>query len=243
MTTTVPDVASVDGVAAAAARVRDRIAAAGGDPEAVTLVAVTKGHGAEIARTAVEAGLTDLGESYGQELAAKAAALLDQASDSPAPRASVAARWHAIGRLQRNKVRLIAAHVALWQSVDRPALAEEIARRAPGAAVLVQVDLTGEPAKGGCPPAAVADLVRRCRDLGLAPHGLMAVGPLGPPTAARPAFAALSALADRLGLEVRSMGMSADLEVAVACGSTMVRIGRDLFGPRGRRGPVGGVAP
>lgn len=223
-------------VGAAAARLRDRIADAGGDPGAVDLVAVTKGHGADVARAVLGAGLVDLGESYGQELAAKADELV--AAPGPAP-----LRWHAIGRLQRNKVRLVAHHVALWQSVDRAVLADEIARRAPGAAVLVQVDVTGEPQKGGCPPGEVAGLVSRCGDLGLLVRGLMAVGPTGPPPGARPAFRALVALADRHGLEVRSMGMSADLEVAVACGSTMVRVGTDLLGPRPSGTPPSGTEP
>lgn len=223
-------------VHAAADRIRDRIADAGGDPETVALVAVTKGHGAGAARAALGAGLVDLGESYGQELAAKA----DELIADPGP---VAPRWHAIGRLQRNKVRLIAPHVELWQSVDRAVLAEEIARRAPGAAVLVQVDVTGEPQKGGCPPGEVAILVSHCGDLGLRVRGLMAVGATGPPSAARPGFLALVALADRHGLEVRSLGMSGDLEVAVACGSTMVRVGTDLLGPRPAGTPASGGDP
>lgn len=223
-------------VGAAADRVRDRITGAGGDPDAVALVAVTKGHGAGAARAALGAGLVELGESYGQELATKA----DELIADPGP---AAPRWHAIGRLQRNKVRLVAHHVGLWQSVDRTVLAEEIARRAPGAAVLVQVDVTGEPQKGGCPPGEVAGLVTRCRDLGLRVRGLMAVGPIGPPPAARPGFLALVALADRHALEVRSMGMSGDLEVAVACGSTMVRVGTDLLGPRPSATPASGSDP
>ena len=140
--------------------------------------------------------------------------------------------WHFIGRLQRNKVRTIAGLVSLWQSVDRPALAETIAKHAPGAAVLVQVDVTGEPQKGGCPPGEVAALVATCRGLGLDVRGLMAVGPFGPPEDARPGFRRVRELADELGLAERSIGMSADLEVGVEEGSTMVRVGTALFGPR-----------
>jgi uncharacterized pyridoxal phosphate-containing UPF0001 family protein len=96
----------------------------------------------------------------------------------------------------------------------------------------VQVDVTGEPSKGGCPPADVPALVERAADAGLEPKGLMAVGPLGPPEEARPGFRALVGLADQLGLAERSIGMSGDLEVAVQEGATMVRVGTALFGPR-----------
>ncbi len=206
-------------VAERADAVRERVRAAGGDPAQVALVAVTKGFGPEVASVARAAGLVDLGENYAQELAAKAA-VVD------------GVRWHAIGRLQRNKVRLVAPVVALWQSVDRLALGQQIARHAPGAAVLVQVDAWGEPQKGGCPAAEVPALVEAMAALGLDVRGLMAVAPAGPPAAAGPGFAAVAALADRLGLPVRSMGMSSDLEVAVAEGSTMVRVGGALFGVR-----------
>lgn len=197
--------------------VRERIAAAGGDPERITLVAVTKGFGPEVAVAAAEAGFADLGENYAQELLAKA------------PVVTQPVRWHAIGRLQRNKVRALAPIVHLWQSVDRLDLGEEIARRAPGAHVLVQVNVSGEPQKGGCAPAGTPDLVHRLGDLGLDVQGLMTVAQAG---AARPGFALLRRLADDLDLPVRSMGMSGDLEDAVAEGTTMVRIGTSLFGAR-----------
>ena len=200
------------------AAVRSRIADAGGAGR-VRLVAVTKGFGPEAVSAAVAAGVDDVAESYAQELLAKAAA-------------AAPPRWHFVGRLQANKVRALAGTVALWQSVDRHRLVDELARRAPGARVLVQVDVTGEPSKGGCRPAEAPALVERAAAAGLQPTGLMAVGPLGPPEAARPGFRALAALADRLGLAERSMGMSADLEVAVQEGATMVRVGTALFGPR-----------
>jgi PLP dependent protein len=208
-------------------RVRQRIAAAGGDPHEVAVVAVTKGHPLAAVRAALAVGLTSLGENYAQELLGKAEAVIaDPAPDLGAP------SWHFVGRLQRNKVRQLAPHVTLWQSVDRRPLAQEIARRAPGAAVLVQVNVSGEPQKGGCPPEATAELVDDCRSQGLDVRGLMTVAAEGDQVAARSGFAALSRLADDLGLRERSMGMSADLEEAVAEGSTMVRVGTDLFGPR-----------
>ncbi|OWY59671.1 hypothetical protein B7486_73325, partial [cyanobacterium TDX16] len=137
-------------VLAAADRVQARIAAAGGDPGRVRLLAVTKGFPVEVARTALDAGLVDLGENYAQDLVAKAEALADAV---PAP------RFHFIGRLQRNKVKHLAPHVALWQSIDRLELGAEVARRAPGAAVLAQVNPLAEPQKGGCPPDEVPALV------------------------------------------------------------------------------------
>ncbi len=218
-------------VAERAAAVRRRIEAAGADPTAVTLVAVTKGFDRSAVDLALAAGLVDMGENYAQELLAKVdPAKVDAAKADPS------ARWHAIGRLQRNKVRALAPHVALWQSVDRPELGAEIARRAPGASVLVQVNVSDEPQKGGCRPEATAGLVGALAAEGLAVRGLMAVAADGGPGAARPGFRRLRRLADDLGVVERSMGMSADLEAAVAEGATMVRVGTALFGPRAERG-------
>ena len=214
-------------------QVRNRIADAGGDPEAVTLLAVTKGFGPEVALGAAGAGLVDLGENYAQELVAKAPVLADAGRE---------VRWHAIGRLQRNKVRQLAPIVHLWQTVDRLELGAEIARRAPGARVLVQVNVSDEPQKGGCDPAATGELVLTLRGLGLDVAGLMTVGRTGAPADARAGFALLRRLADDLDLPVRSMGMSGDLEAAVAEGSTLVRVGAALFGPRPSV-PERGAAP
>jgi len=214
-------------VAARAAAVRDRISAAGGG-SAVDLLAVTKGFGPDAVEAALAAGLVAVGENYAQELLDKVAAR----ADDPALDHRTEPSWHFIGRLQRNKVRQIAPYVALWQSVDSERLAAEIARRAPGAGVLVQLNISGEPQKGGCPPEEAAGLVAQAVGLGLDVRGLMGVAPAGSPEDARPGFRRLVGLADELGLEIRSIGMSADLEVAVEEGSTMVRIGRDLFGER-----------
>jgi PLP dependent protein len=128
--------------------------------------------------------------------------------------------------------------VGLWHSVDRVSLAREIARRSPGARVLLQVNLTDEPQKGGCPPTELDDLRAAVDDMDLTVAGLMTIGPQGPAEAARPAFTELSRLADRHGLEARSMGMSSDLEVALQEGATIVRIGSALFGPRPGRSRV-----
>jgi pyridoxal phosphate enzyme (YggS family) len=207
------------------AAVRDRIAEAGGDPRAVRLVAVTKGFDAGVVQEALDAGLVDIGESYVQELVAKATHLEEGAGDR-------SLRWHFVGRLQRNKVRKAAPHVWLWHSVDRLALGAEIARWAPGAAVLAQVNASGEASKAGCEPSMAPALLDGLVDLGLDVRGLMTIAPAGPAEGARPAFRTLRELAERLGLGELSMGMSDDLEVAVQEGATMVRVGRDLFGPR-----------
>jgi hypothetical protein len=223
----IPTAATAADLATRLAQVRGRIEQAGGDPETVQVVAVTKGFDQGAVRVAVEAGCVDLGENYAQELLAKAEAAPDSV------------RWHAIGRLQRNKVRHLAPHVALWQSVDRAELGTEIATRAPGAAVLVQVNVSGEAQKGGCEPAAVGALVADLAADGLSVRGLMAVGATGPAEASRPGFRHLARLADDLALPIRSMGMSGDLEVAVGEGSTMVRIGTALFGVRATPAPPG----
>jgi pyridoxal phosphate enzyme (YggS family) len=207
-------------IAGPLAAVRARIEAAGGDPDSIVLIAVTKGFDRSAVDAAVAVGLLDVGENYAQELLAKAAG------------APAEVRWHFIGRLQRNKVRALAPHVALWQSVDRAELGAEIAKRAPGADVLAQVNVSGEPTKGGCPPEEVPALVRDLQADGLRVGGLMTVGATGPAEAARPGFATLRELADRLSLPIRSMGMTGDLEVAVQEGATMVRVGTALFGPR-----------
>ena len=212
------------GVADRLAAVRARIEAAGRRPDDVVVVAVTKGFGVDAVEAATAAGIADVGENYAQELAAK---IGDASSDSEGRR-----RWHFLGRVQRNKVRSIAGAVHLWQGVDRVAAGEEIARRAPGAKVLVQVRIVGDGSRNGCDRDCVPELVERLDGLGLEVRGLMAVGPAGPPELARPGFREVTALADRLGLEVRSMGMTDDLGVAVEEGSTMVRVGRGLFGAR-----------
>ena len=206
-------------VAESLGRVRERIASAGGDQH-VTVLAVTKGFGADAIEAALAAGCTAIGENYAQELVAKR----DVAS---------LAEVHFIGQLQTNKVRQVAGLVDVYETVDRERLAHEIARRDPGAKVLVQVDTTGEPGKGGCPLAELDALVAAVREAGLQLGGLMTVGPTeGGPEAARPGFRVTRAAVDRLGLTVCSMGMTDDLEVAVEEGSTQIRVGTALFGKR-----------
>jgi len=211
-------------VAANVAAARRRIERAGG--AGVEIVAVTKTFGADAVLAAAAAGCDGIGESYAQEVAAKWRELAGR--QLPA--------LHFIGRLQTNKVRSLVPHVASYDTVDREALAAEIARRAPGARVMVQVSPAGEPDKGGCPAADVPRLVERASALGLTVVGLLAVGPTeGGPEAARPGFRRVRALADELGIATCSMGMTDDLEVAVEEGATQVRLGSALFGPRPHR--------
>src|SRR4051812_1063511 len=117
------------------AEIRQRIKMSGGDPDRITIVAVTKGFGIDAVEAAVANGLWDCGEN-------RAAELLDKA-----PRGPAEVRWHYLGNVQRNKVAKLAEHVHVWQAVDRVAAGEEIAKQAPGARVLVQVNVSGEPQK------------------------------------------------------------------------------------------------
>ena len=218
-------------VATAITEVRARIAAAarvaGRDPDSVRLVAATKTVPAEQVAEAVALGVTDLGENRAQELLAKADAL----ATATAPEVC----WHFLGRLQRNKVRSLAGKVTWWQSVDREALGVAIARHAPGAHVLVEVNLALEPQKGGCGPTDAPALADALRRLGLRVEGLMTIPPAGDDP--RRWFAELRELGGDLGVHHLSMGMTDDYEIAVQEGATMVRIGRGIFGPRRSSGP------
>lgn len=215
---------TVDSVRAGLEAVRDRIERAGGTD--VEVVAVTKGFGPDAIDAAAAAGCRAVGENYAQELLAK--------HESAA--AATAVDIHFIGQLQTNKVRSLVGIVDEYETVDRPRLANEIAKRDPGAHVLIQVDTTGETGKGGCPIDELDGLVDHIAGLDLILDGLMTVGPTeGGPAAGAPGFRRVRAAVDRLGLTVCSMGMTGDLETAVAEGSTRVRVGTALFGPRSNR--------
>lgn len=214
-------------------RLRQRIAAAaeraGRDPQSVTLVAVTKYVGHEEARALVELGCRDLGESRPQELWNKAEAL-----------AGLEVRWHLIGRLQRNKVRRTLPLVALIHSVDSERLLAEVDREAAllgrPAAVLLEVDISGDSAKQGLKPAEAAELARRGAEF---PHveirGLMGMAGLDSRTSRVAAeFASLARLraeleASGMPLPHLSMGMSGDFETAIEQGATLVRVGSALW--------------
>lgn len=230
-------------LADALAALRERIAAAcraaDRDPAGVDLLPVTKTFPATDVALLCDLGLDEFGENRAQEAAPKVAELTGLRPGSTA-------RWHMVGRLQRNKARSVAGWAHRVQSVDSVRLAEAL-RTAVGTAiergererpleVLLQVSLDERPARGGCRPeelAALAEGVARTGELNL--RGLMAVAPLqGDPGAA---FERLAGIAERLRRDhphatELSAGMSGDLEAAVACGSTCVRVGTALLGSR-----------
>ncbi len=226
ISTSPPSCAS-DEVARNLVVVRERIVSAGGDAALVRVVAVTKGFGLDAVQGALDAGLVDVGENYASELVAKAEGWGEGAGPGP--------NWHFLGAVQRNKVPALAPFVRVWQSVAREAEGARIVRFSPEASVMVEVEATGLAGRNGCPPSEVGDLVTRLRGLGLDVTGLMTVAAPGGHSAAE-TFGLVARLADDLGLPERSMGMSEDLEAAVSAGSTMVRVGRALFGERPRRG-------
>jgi pyridoxal phosphate enzyme (YggS family) len=199
--------------------VQERIALAGG--LGVRVLPVTKTFPLEACWAAHRAGCTAVGENYAQEVLAK---LGDGAFPFDV---------HFIGQLQSNKVRALAPIITVYETVDRASVVAELAKRVPGARVLLQVSATPESGKGGCALTAVPQLLEVALAAGLTVEGLMTVGPTqGGPEAARPAFRAVRVLLDRLGLATLSMGMTDDLEVAVQEGSTQVRVGSALFGER-----------
>lgn len=200
----------------------------------IRLLAVSKGHGADEIKEAWTAGLGDFGENYLQEAQSKQQQL-----------ATLPLAWHFIGQLQSNKSAAVAEHFDWLHSLDRLKLAERLARQRPVGRpplnICIQVNIDGEASKAGVEPGAVMDLARQVAGLpGLALRGLMAIpDPKRSRDQLECSFKAMQALYRQLQLEMPdqqidtlSMGMSADLELAIACGSTLVRIGTDLFGPR-----------
>jgi PLP dependent protein len=200
------------------AAVRERVRRTGRDPAGVAIVAVSKGRSPAECGEALAAGL-ELGENRVQEALPKLAALPE-------------ARWHLVGHLQSNKVSQVAGRFRLIQSLDSVRLAELLAARDPVQAVLLQVNVSREPAKHGVNPEDAVAVARQMSAL-LALEGLMGIAPLGGDP--EPAFRALADLRrecqDATGrpLPILSMGMSGDYEVACRAGSTMLRLGRVLF--------------
>ena len=212
-------------VAERRATVIERIASAGGDPAAVRIVGVTKTFGPGAVIAAVRAGIDDIGENYADELVAKAVEI-------GATMPQLAVCWHYLGALQRNKINRLRGLVGLYEGIDRLEEGEALARRSPGSHILVEVDTAQSPGRIGVPVGQVPGLVDGLRRLDLVVEGLMTVAPPGGGETAAKAFRQVANLRGELGLREASMGMSDDLEVAVAEGSTMVRIGRALFGSR-----------
>jgi pyridoxal phosphate enzyme (YggS family) len=209
-------------------RIADAAERAGRAPRSVTVVAVSKTFSVHRVLAAYRAGQADFGESRAQELKRKASA------------AGQGLRWHFVGRLQRNKVRDVVGLAGLIHSVDRIELARAIADRARRMGrvqqALVQVNVGGDPAKGGCRPDEALGLVEEVRELdGIACQGLMTIPALEADP--RPVFQRLRQLRDAARerwpeVQHLSMGMSKDFEVAVEEGATIVRLGEAVFGSR-----------
>jgi pyridoxal phosphate enzyme (YggS family) len=221
-----------DNLARVRARIATAAAAAGRPSDAVQLVAVTKGKPSSAIRDAYAVGQRLFGENYAQELVAKAAELVDLPE----------LRWHFIGHLQTNKAKAVAPIVHAVHTVDSPALVRELAKRRVKSGrealpVLIEVNVTREPQKHGAAPSDLQEVIDAVRlEPALALRGLMTVPPADDLGKARAAFETLASLRALHGgtalLPELSMGMSHDLEVAVACGATLVRIGTAIFGPR-----------
>ncbi len=205
---------------------------AGRDPRDIVLVAVTKTFGPDAIRAAHAAGQRDFGESYAQEALEKMPALAD-----------LDLVWHFIGPIQSNKTRALAESFAWVHSVDRLKIAERLAAQRPATMtplqVCIEVNVSGEATKAGVAPdevRAIATAVARLPRLKL--RGLMAIpAPTGDPALQRKRFESLRDLRDALNrdghaLDTLSMGMSDDFEAAIAAGSTIVRVGTAIFGPR-----------
>ena len=227
-------------IAEGLAQVRERITAAeraaGRPPGSVRLLAVSKKMTADDVRAALAAGQRAFGENYAQELRDKRAALAQDPALAQPP------EWHYIGPLQSNKVKYVAGQVALAHTVDSAALLEAFEARGLPQACLVQVNVAGEAQKRGVAPADLPALLDRFATMAhVTCAGLMVIPPFTEdPEDARPHFAALRALRDReaaiarphVDLRELSMGMSGDLEAAIAEGATIVRVGTAIFGGR-----------
>lgn len=229
-------------------RVRERIAAAaraaGRDPAEVRLICVTKGVPIERIREAAAAGVREIGENRVQEAQEKQLLMGRVPATGPAAGRpfgdSPPLRWHLIGRLQRNKAKLAAGLFDVVHSVDSPKLIETLERFEQKLDLLIQVNVSGEAAKGGCRPEeaeGLAAAIQRSKHLRWT--GLMTMAPFSKnPEDARPVFRQLRELRDVLQKRLSrpaldlSMGMSGDFEVAVQEGATLVRIGTAIFGER-----------
>ncbi len=196
-------------------------------PEEVTLVAVSKGQSVDAITALYRSGHRDFGENRAQEMAEKAA-------DLPGD-----IRWHFVGTLQSNKVRIVRNITWLLHSVDRASLAKAWVKGigAPPP-ILIQVDVGDEEQKGGVNPEGLQQLWERCAEIKLDVQGLMAIPPQSDhPEGSRPYFAALRAAGENLAAKtdsdlVLSMGMTDDFEIAIEEGASMIRVGRAIFGPR-----------
>jgi PLP dependent protein len=221
-----------DRLAEVHARIERAAQAGGRSPAGVKLIAVSKTKPAEAIREAYAAGQRAFGENYAQELSAKAEALADLAD----------IEWHFIGHLQTNKAKVAAKCAHVVHTIDSAALARELGKRAgkersSPLSVLIEVNIGGEPQKAGATPGEIDEVMTSVRaQPSLALCGLMTMPPAGDPDVARRTFETLALLRNLHGgaaaLPDLSMGMSEDLEIAIACGASYVRVGRAIFGER-----------
>ena len=213
----------VERIAANLAEVRRRVVVAGGDLERVRVVAVTKTFDLSLVRAAAAAGITAVGENYVEELETK-----------HREARGLGLSWHFLGALQTNKIARVVRVADVLSGVSRDKEIRRIAACRTGAVIDVQVDLTGQANRNGASVDEAPQLVARAREMGLVVRGLMTVAS-PEPAMARDQFRRLAALAGENAVAERSMGMSDDFEIAVAEGSTEIRVGRALFGPRTTR--------
>ncbi len=206
------------------AEIADAASAAGRHPAELTRIVVTKFHSAELVRELAGLGVRDVGENRHQEAAAKAAELVD-----------LGLNWHFIGQLQSNKAKAVRGYAGAVHSVDRNSLADALAGESP-LDVFLELNLTGDPARGGVDPALLEPLAEHVLSVpGLTLRGLMAVAPLGEKP--RPAFARVRAASEALrrlapGATAISAGMSGDFREAIMEGATHLRIGTAITGKR-----------
>jgi PLP dependent protein len=227
-----------DNLQAVLGRIARAAAAAGRDPLSVTLLAVSKTHPAALVEQAAAAGQRSFGENYVQEAVEKMDAMAGSVGDERAR----ALEWHLVGPLQSNKTRLVAARFDWVHTIESEKVARRLSEQRPGGMaalnVLIQVNASGEASKNGVAPAQVAGLAKAISSFSnLRLRGLMAIPEPGAPRArfrdVRNLFEKLEAA---FGVDTLSMGMSDDLEDAIAEGSTMVRVGTAIFGARRRNG-------
>jgi PLP dependent protein len=203
-------------VAARLAHVHERLVALGRAD--VRVLAVTKGFPVDYVEAAVAGGVRAVGENYADELATKHSAT------------TVVARWHYLGRLQTNKIALVARHADVLSGVARAREIEVIARQPGVREIDIEVDFTDTPTRSGARAREVESLLEAASRAGVTVRGLMTVA--SPDEGAATCFADLARLGERLGVRELSMGMSEDYEVPVAAGATEILLGRALFGPR-----------
>ncbi len=201
-------------------KIKERIRQAGRDLDSLTIVGVTKGFDAHTVQLALQAGIENFGENYSSEFVNKAKLVTG------------AATWHFIGTIQRRNILSMAKYVSLWHSIARIEEAAGIADLAPGAEGLVQLDLAKLPNRNGVKISDLSRFMDLISKIDISIRGFMCMGVPNDVSRTREIFIKAHEISQDFGLSDLSMGMSDDLEVALECGSTIVRIGSALLGQR-----------